>query len=278
MVIGLDRFQAEPSGLKHFNSAALVTPDQGVTDTYDKRHRVIFGEYIPLKETFPWLKAFTPLPEDFGISAGDRPVAFRCGPWRVAPIICFEDTVPHLVRDVVRSTDRSLALASGERGPGERLACLLNLTNDGWFHGSSELDQHLITSAFRAVECRTPLVRAVNTGISAVIDGDGVIREPELFIDGDATPAQQREQLERAGRDKSDRRISLSMFDPVRTTLVDPATGRWRKSLNAVVIDTVPLDNRRSLYVAYGDWFAGTCSAACALFLVVGLIPKRRCA
>ncbi|HLQ46144.1 MAG TPA: hypothetical protein VK137_15490, partial [Planctomycetaceae bacterium] len=83
-------------------------------------------------------------------------------------------------------------------------------------------------------------------------------------------------QLEQAGRDKSDRRISLSMFDPVRTTMVDPATGRWRKSLNAAVIDTVPLDSRRSLYVAYGDWFAGTCSAACALFLVVGLIPKRR--
>ncbi|MCA9093667.1 MAG: hypothetical protein KDA68_09290, partial [Planctomycetaceae bacterium] len=53
---------------------------------------------------------------------------------------------------------------------------LLNLSNDGWFHGSSELDQHLITAAFRCVECRVPMVRAVNTGISAVIDGDGAIR------------------------------------------------------------------------------------------------------
>jgi apolipoprotein N-acyltransferase len=50
------------------------------------------------------------------------------------------------------------------------------MTNDGWFHGSSELDQHLITAAFRCVECRTPMVRSVNTGISAFIDGDGVIR------------------------------------------------------------------------------------------------------
>lgn len=265
LVIGLDRLSVNERGLKHFNSAVLVTPDQGVADTYDKLHRVIFGEYIPLKETFPWLKAFAPFPDDFGIMAGHRPTAFRSGAWQVAPIICFEDTVPHLVRDVVRGT-------SSER----RLDCLLNLTNDGWFHGSSELNQHLITAAFRAVECRTPLVRAVNTGISAVIDGDGVIREPETFIDGDATWTKQREQLQQTKHERSEHRLPLSMFDPVRSTLTDPATGRWRKSLNAAVIDTVPLDNRRSWYVEFGDWFGGTCSAACGLFLVVGLIPRRR--
>jgi apolipoprotein N-acyltransferase len=267
LVIGLDRFSVNEQGLKHFNSAAFVTPDRGVADTYDKRHRVIFGEYVPLKESLPWLKAFAPFPDDFGITAGLSPVAFRCQSWQVAPIICFEDTVPHLVRDVVRGT-------STER----RLDCLLNLTNDGWFHGSSELNQHLITAAFRAVECRTPLVRAVNTGISAVIDGDGVIREPETLIDGDATWTKQREQLLQTKHERSDRRPPPSMFDPVKSTLTDPATGRWRKSLNAAVIDTVPLDNRRSWYVATGDWFAGTCSAACGLFLVVGLLPRRRVA
>ena len=265
LVIGLDRFSVNEQGLKHFNSAAFVTPDRGVADTYDKLHRVIFGEYVPLKESLPWLKAFSPLPDDFGISAGASPAAFRCGSWQVAPIICFEDTVPHLVRDVVRGTSTE-----------KRLDCLLNLTNDGWFHGSSELNQHLITAAFRAVECRTPLVRAVNTGISAVIDGDGVIREPETLIDGDATWNKQREQLQQTKHARSDRRVPLSMFDPVRSTLTDPATGRWRKSMNAAVIDTVPLDNRRSWYVASGDWFAGTCSAACGLFFVVGLIPRRR--
>ncbi len=265
LVIGLDRFSVNEQGLKHFNSAAFVTPDRGVADTYDKLHRVIFGEYVPLKESLPWLKVFSPLPDDFGISAGSSSAAFRCGSWQVAPIICFEDTVPHLVRDVVRGTSTE-----------KRLDCLLNLTNDGWFHGSSELNQHLITAAFRAVECRTPLVRAVNTGISAVIDGDGVIREPETLIDGDATWNKQREQLQQTKHERSDRRVPLSMFDPVRSTLTDPATGRWRKSMNAAVIDTVPLDSRRSWYVASGDWFAGTCSAACGLFFVVGLIPRRR--
>jgi hypothetical protein len=66
------------------------------------------------------------------------------------------------------------------------------------------------------------------------------------------------------------------MIEPVRTKLIDPETGRWRKSFNGAVIDTVPIDNRRSLYVAYGDWFAGTCSAACGLFCVVGLCPAKR--
>ncbi|MFM9960256.1 MAG: apolipoprotein N-acyltransferase [Planctomycetaceae bacterium] len=275
LVIGLDRLSVDAKGFKHFNSAALVRPDRGVANTYDKRHRVIFGEYVPLKESLPWLRAFSPLPADFGITAGAGPVAFAAGRWQVAPIICFEDTVPHLVRDIVRTfdlTDSHNAIKP-ER---PRLDCLLNLTNDGWFHGSSELDQHLITSAFRAVECRTPVVRAVNTGISAVIDGDGVIREPEVFIDGDETWKRQHAQLQQAGRDHSDRRVPISMFDPVRSTLTDPATGRWRKSLNAAIIDTVPLDNRRSAYVIYGDWFGGMCSAACGLFFVVGLVPRRR--
>lgn len=272
IVMGLDRFEVGRTGLKHFNSAALVTPDRGVVDSYDKLHRVVFGEYVPLKDAFPWLQKFTPLPEHVGLTAGSGPVSFRYKAWKVAPIICFEDTVPHLVRGIARSTTG----AASTPGSTERLACLLNLTNDGWFHGSSELDQHLITSAFRAVELRTPLVRAVNTGISAVVDGDGAVREPEVFIDGDATWTRKRDELQQATRDAGGRRAPVSLFDPVRSTLTDPATGRWRKSLNAVVIDTVPLDNRRSFYLLYGDWFAGTCSAACGLFFCIALVPSRR--
>jgi len=50
---------------------------------------------------------------------------------------------------------------------------LVNLTNDGWFWGSSELDMHLTSAIFRAVEVRTPIVIAANTGLSAAIDGSG---------------------------------------------------------------------------------------------------------
>ena len=53
---------------------------------------------------------------------------------------------------------------------------LINLSNDGWFHGSAELDVHLAIGVFRAIEHRVPLARAVNTGLSALIDGNGEIR------------------------------------------------------------------------------------------------------
>ena len=54
---------------------------------------------------------------------------------------------------------------------------LINLSNDGWFHGSAELDMHLAIGVFRAFENRVPLARAVNTGLSALVDGNGEIRE-----------------------------------------------------------------------------------------------------
>ena len=143
--------------------------------------------------------------------------------FRLAPVICFEDTVPQVVRKVIRSTT--------EDDPSHRRPdVLLNLTNDGWFHGSSELDQHLITASFRSIECRTPMVRAVNTGISALIDGDGVIR--------------------------------------ARAT--DPETHR-SKQVDAILVETVPLDNRTSFYVAHGDLFGGGCLGGCGLILLAGL-------
>jgi apolipoprotein N-acyltransferase len=79
--------------------------------------------------------------------------------------------VPHLVRAVVDLTSKT------EAGPRREIDFLVNLTNDGWFRGSSEHEQHLITAKFRCIETRTPMVRAVNTGVSAIIDGDGRVRE-----------------------------------------------------------------------------------------------------
>jgi apolipoprotein N-acyltransferase len=170
MIIGLETLQIDRERIRTYNSAAMIRPDGMVGGRYDKLHRVVFGEYIPLVETFPWLRAFTPFGADFGIDAGVAPAVFTHGGYRFAPLICFEDTVPQLTRDIVNVTTEQT-----DAGP-KKVDFLVNLTNDGWFHGSSELDQHLITAAFRCVECRTPMVRAVNTGISAFIDGDGAIR------------------------------------------------------------------------------------------------------
>jgi apolipoprotein N-acyltransferase len=170
MIVGLETYDVDLKSIRNYNSAAFLRPDGTLAGRYDKLHRVVFGEYIPFADVFPWLHRVTPFGSNFGIDAGREAAVFEHRGSYFAPIICFEDTVPHLVRDLVNATTRETS-----EGP-RRVDFLVNLTNDGWFHGSSELDQHLITAAFRAVECRTPVIRAVNTGISAIIDGDGVIR------------------------------------------------------------------------------------------------------
>lgn len=149
----------------------LVQPDGAIERRYDKLHRVPFGEYVPLAEELPWLRKMSPYPADFGLRAGRGVLAYQSGGYRFSPIICFEDTVPHLVRSVVSATAEQVG---GER---REIDFLVNLTNDGWFRGSNEHEQHLITASFRCIETRTPMVRAVNTGISAIIDGDGRVRE-----------------------------------------------------------------------------------------------------
>jgi len=81
------------------------------------------------------------------------------------------------------------------------------------------------------------MARAVNTGISAIIDGDGVIREPAEFIDLDASVEQR----------------------PAKKSMRDPKTGKFHRQLNCAIVGDIPLDHRRSLYVKFGDWFASGC-------------------
>lgn len=223
MVIGIETVTANEKGLRLFNSALFIDPAHGISSRYDKQHRVPFGEYLPLADSLPILGSLTPYRGNYGIQAGQRGAAFEYKGLRFAPIICFEDTVPQVVRN---SVNHAVADDSKHR----KVDVLLNLTNDGWFHGSSEHDQHLITSIFRAVELRIPMVRAVNTGVSAIIDGDGAIR----------------------------------------ARAIEPKTGR-SKQVEAVVCDFVPLDNRHSLYLRGGDWFAQICLAVCAASLLMGI-------
>lgn len=100
---------------------------------------------VPSRDILPGLSVFTPYPADFGLHAGTAGSVFEYQKWRMLPLICFEDTVPHLVRNLMAA---STSTVKGD------IDLLVNLSNDGWFHGSSGLDQHLVTAAFRAVECR----------------------------------------------------------------------------------------------------------------------------
>jgi len=210
----------------------------------------MFGEYVPLRSELPFLAAFAPFPAEFGLAPGEDASVFHQNEWRYTPIICFEDTVPHLVRRIVQAT----ALEDANHRPAD---CLINLTNDGWFHGSSELDQHLITALFRCVECRMPMVRAVNTGISAVIDGDGVVVDPDVFL---------------IAEPDENGRVIPRKVEGMR----NPETGRWYKQVNAVLVDSIPLDDRESPYVAGGDWFAGSCGFLTLAVLLGGLVPRKR--
>jgi apolipoprotein N-acyltransferase len=167
-LVGVDRQVVTPratGGAEHFNSGLFLDAEGRPVACYDKMHPVMFGEYVPLAETFPVLYRITPLPA--GLSAGAEPVAVRIAGYEVAPTICYETALPEAIRGLVRS------LAARSRRPD----VIVNLTNDGWFWGSSELDMHLAAAIFRAVEVRTPLVIAANTGFSAAIDGSGRLRD-----------------------------------------------------------------------------------------------------
>jgi apolipoprotein N-acyltransferase len=122
---------------------------------YDKHHLVPFGEYVPLKR-------FNPLPKltegrvDF--SAGSGPVTLSVpGLPPLSPLVCYEAIFPGAVT----------------AGTAPRPGLLLNLTNDAWFGTATGPYQHLVAARLRAVEEGLPLVRAANTGISALVDSYG---------------------------------------------------------------------------------------------------------
>jgi apolipoprotein N-acyltransferase len=164
-LVGLDKQAIAPQATRNFNCGLFLDATGAAVACYCKMHPVMFGEYIPLGDRFPFLYALTPLPA--GLTAGREPVAVDIAGRRVAVNICYETALPEAVRSLVN--------VLGEREG--RPDVIVNLTNDGWFWGSSELDMHLVAAIFRAVEVRTPLAIAANTGFSAAIDGCGRLLE-----------------------------------------------------------------------------------------------------
>ena len=135
-----------------FNAAVIVTP-AGVVETYDKVHLVPFGEYIPFRsEVMRRLAGFS----GFGFSPGAAVRAVDTPLGRAVVHICYEAIFPGQVRRA-----------------GERPRLLVQITNDAWFGRFAGPYQHLIQARFRAAEEGLPLIRAANTGVSAVIDAYG---------------------------------------------------------------------------------------------------------
>lgn len=171
IIFGSPAFDDGGDHRKFFNSAFLVSSSGEVLGRSDKMHLVPFGEYVPLAKLLPFVHKLVVGVGDF--SPGDSLVTLDPGKGKVGVLVCFEGIFPDLSRRYVRE--------------GARL--LVNITNDGWYGRSSAPYQHLSMAVFRAVENGVPLVRAANTGISALIDRTGRIthRTPlfkEAFLTG----------------------------------------------------------------------------------------------
>ena len=161
-----------PVAGRSYNSAYLYDARGRQVSRYDKVHRVPFGEFVPWVDAWPWLKRqfikhLTPYESDYTLTPGEGFTVFELpiaggGVSRWVTPICFEDAVPRVTRRMVF-----------EDGGRRRADVFLNITNDGWFAGSPEQVMHLMIAGLRCVECRTPMARSVNTGISSAIDSSG---------------------------------------------------------------------------------------------------------
>ncbi len=193
-----------------FNSALLLDGSGAVVGRYDKVRLLAFGEYVPGIDLLPWLRKF--IPAGAGrFTAGASPVAMPLhGPegrtWAIGPVICYEDILPELLRRV------------GELHPD----LLVNLTSDSWFGATTEPWEHLALSVFAAVELRVGMVRAVNSGVSALIDPNGRL---------------------------------------VRKTYADDPY-REPRAADGVVVSAPHVPGGDTVYVRYGDWFVYLCIAA----------------
>lgn len=207
-----------------FNTALLIDRAGNVAETYDKMFLLMFGEYIPFLDALPWLRKV--LPRAAGhFARGDRIVTFPLTlddgtHVRLGPLICYEDILP----------------AFGRKLAPLHPHLLVNLTNDAWFGDTSEPWQHLALSVFRAVELRTGLVRAVNTGVSALIDATGRVT--------------------------------------AKTYAVDPA--RDPRGADKLLAPAALLEGGHTVYAAIGDLFGYACSLATLLLIAVPMWRRRQ--
>ena len=149
---------------RHDYNAALLVSDSGrKVQIYRKLHLVPFGEYIPLRRSFPLFAAIASrwVPGDFDVGRDYTVFRLTTPNTEAAPLICFEDTIGELTRRFVL------------RGAN----LLVNITNDAWFLQSAGSRQHLANAVFRCVENRRPMARAANTGVTCFINEFGRITQ-----------------------------------------------------------------------------------------------------
>ncbi|MFT6450925.1 MAG: apolipoprotein N-acyltransferase [Halocynthiibacter sp.] len=156
IIFGINSY-AEPDA---FNTLIAANSAGEITAQYRKHHLVPFGEYIPLRDQLIKLLPFLGQSmTGWGFAPGEGPILIDLGKaGRALPLICYEAIFPQDMRGT------------------ERADWLLQITNDAWFGRIAGPQQHLAQARMRAIEQGLPMVRAANTGISAVIDARGRLR------------------------------------------------------------------------------------------------------
>jgi len=175
VLVGAQRFE----GVRPRNSAVLLGADGLIRAIYDKHHLVPFGEYLPLRglaAQFGLRGLAETLNGGYAPGPGPQVIEMGEGLGSAFPMICYEAIFPHYIRNV------------------ERPDWMVHITNDAWFGKFSGPFQHLALARLRAAEQGLPVLRAANTGVSAVIDAQGrVLASLDLgqagFLDHPLPPA-----------------------------------------------------------------------------------------
>jgi apolipoprotein N-acyltransferase len=158
-----------PRDQRAYNSIYVIDPNGSIRGIYDKVHLVPFGEYLPFQRVLERLGLMQLTKVVGGFLSGDRrrPMEVLGAP-KMLPLVCYEAIFP-----------------GAAVPPGERPGWIVNVTNDGWFGISSGPYQHFQQARVLAIAEGLPLVRAANTGISAVVDPVGrIINSLPLGIEG----------------------------------------------------------------------------------------------
>ncbi|MFT3879889.1 MAG: apolipoprotein N-acyltransferase [Gemmatales bacterium] len=236
LLFGFNTFDFRGDQMRHTNSALLINPVGDLVDVYDKIVCLPFGEYIPWADTLPFMKWLSPYKFEYTVRPGTDIHALRWKDYRLGTLICYEDTVPSLARSFTLQENPSF---------------FVNISNDGWFKGSEEHEQHLVCARFRCIENRRAMVRAVNMGISCIIDGLGRVIALPSPPGGKRTPG----------------------------VFIGNAPGStWHevKGKEGLLVGTVPLYTQISLYTRLGDVLPWICWGMMILAWIVSVVRARR--
>ncbi len=158
VIFGSLTWDKGPDGTpRKYNTAIAADKNGEVVGMFDKIELLVFGEKIPFYDTFPQIKKLLPRSSQF--TTGTTLKHMRVAGTTLLPMICYEDIIPSMVRDIWKAD-----------GPAQ---ALVNITNDSWYGDTAEPLIHLALATFRSIETRRALIRSTNTGISAFVDPVG---------------------------------------------------------------------------------------------------------